>query len=544
MANLRGAYLAFAHDRPADWDFLRAWQPNVVRLMVQGSHTNPASVDVNRIRRVYEWSGGAQILLRCWDVDDRNGEAYIEMIADPQMAAQAHVSWWYDVIRRAADAGVPRRKLIAGLINEPNAHEHGNRLYDYTDAAIHFSLPVDLRLGVYCFSVGNPAKAGEAQFDWPYFARLEPNIVGGDHVVVLHEYMQPEGMYAVWTDAQGNERSDYGNLIGRHLYSGLTKANIIIGEWGIDGLLFNRHPHPQYGNNGWLSFRDLWGPERYADEYVECIRKAAPNVIGICPFISDAPSHQWDSFEVQTAYGALLSRKELCERETQPAQGGHTIHLPQVGSGPQTPTAEPTQPQPEAPQYPPGVIDPWALEAIMDVESGGRSFAGGRMVIRFEAHIFERELDDPGLFAAHFRYDAGVPWREQFWRRRQGETWTGIHTGSQDSEWATFEFARQLDETAAMRSISMGAPQIMGFNHARIGYPSPQAMFAAFGGSAFHQWAGLVNFILSSPELADALRRRDWREAARLYNGPGQVDAVSAQLADAYALMRGETKTA
>ena len=56
------------------------------------------------------------------------------------------------------------------------------------------------------------------------------------------------------------------------------------------------------------------------------------------------------------------------------------------------------------------------------------------------------------------------------------DSWRTLHGTGQDAEWAAFEMARRLDETAAMRSISMGASQIMGFNHAAIGYASAREM--------------------------------------------------------------------
>ena len=90
MANLRGLYIKFAHDRPADWDFLRRWQPSVVRLMVDGNHTDPASISINQIQRLFDTTG-ARILIRCWDVDDRRGDGnpgvYGDLQADPLSCA-------------------------------------------------------------------------------------------------------------------------------------------------------------------------------------------------------------------------------------------------------------------------------------------------------------------------------------------------------------------------------------------------------------------------------------------------------------------------
>ncbi len=195
--NLRGAYLNFAHDRSEDWNWLRDWQPSVVRLMLPGSHTDPNSVDVQRIRRVYETAPDALIVLRVWDVDDRNGEAHRAMAANPTAEAGKQLDWWARVFDRVT---VPRGHLIAGLNNEVNPHTMGAPLYAYTERACLLGTQREIRLGCGVFSVGNPGKPGESPFDMTYFARLEDVMLLGDHVWLLHEYMQPEGMYAVWTD--------------------------------------------------------------------------------------------------------------------------------------------------------------------------------------------------------------------------------------------------------------------------------------------------------------------------------------------------------
>ncbi len=77
-----------------------------------------------------------------------------------------------------------------------------------------------------------------------------------------------------------------------------------------------------------------------------------------------------------------------------------------------------------------------------------------------------------------------------------------------------------------MRSISMGAPQIVGFNHARIGYDSVRGMFAAFQRDIRYQILGLFDFLkgpgMSSPMIV-ALQHRQFGDFAARYNGPGQA---------------------
>jgi hypothetical protein len=323
--------MTFAHDRAQDWDFLAAWQPNVIRLMVQGNHTDPNSVSVPLIERVHATCPDALILVRVWDVDDRNYEAHAAMAQDPKREAAAQVDWWTRLFDRIQ--GVPRTQLMAGLNNETGPEKDG-ALYTYTQAALELATQRAVRLGVFVFSVGRPSLAGESQYDIAYFSQLDDLILANRGAVVLHEYMQPEGMYAVWTDDQGNERKDYTYLIGRHTRWAI-KAPVIIGEWSIDGILYNRHPHPEYGNNGWHSFSE-WPPTRYADEYVECVRQSSDNVIGICPFLSDNgdSTGKWKSFDVLEAYSELLKRKELCVKDSAPVQPPVTIHLPYVpGAG-------------------------------------------------------------------------------------------------------------------------------------------------------------------------------------------------------------------
>lgn len=354
--NLRGAYMNFSHDRQADWDFLREWQPAVIHLMLHGGHTDPNSVDVNRIKRVHDTCSDALILLRVWDVDDRNFEAHNAMVANPIAEADKQLDWWNAVTQRVQ--GVPRNQLMAGLNNETGP-EKDAALYAYTERALTRGTQLGIRLGALVFSVGRPSLPGESQYDMAYFSRLEALFLAGNHSMLLNEYMQPEGMYAVWTDAEGRERKDYSYLIGRHKRWPMN-VPVILGEWGIEGILYNRHRDPNYGNSGWLNFPALWPASRYADEYVECVKQAGDNVIGICPFMSDYADRRWASADVLPAYGELIKRKELCVKEVA------TTHLPSIGNVPTQPVTQPT-PQPVAQPTMPQLAHPVQNSALRRV---------------------------------------------------------------------------------------------------------------------------------------------------------------------------------
>lgn len=180
-------------------------------------------------------------------------------------------------------------------------------------------------------------------------------------------------------------------------------------------------------------------------------------------------------------------------------------------------------------------IDPAVALSVMAIESGGRAFADdGRMLIRFEPHIFFEEWGklDPERFAQYFRYDLNQIWKGHQWRPSPDLPWRDFH-GNQRTEWEVFEFARNaLAPEAALRSISMGAPQIMGFNHASIGYPSAQAMFEAFSASAHAQIIALFDFVKADPGRLNALRNGDFTTFASSYNGPGQAALYAALIQD------------
>jgi hypothetical protein len=173
-------------------------------------------------------------------------------------------------------------------------------------------------------------------------------------------------------------------------------------------------------------------------------------------------------------------------------------------------------------------FDPAVAVAILGVESSGRAFEGSRMVIRFENHIFLRYWGEAhrDLFDRHFTPSPNGS--EHRWRPDPNGEWLPCHT-NQATEWQVFEFARSLDERAALYSISMGAAQIMGFNHTGIGYGTPQAMFDAFQADVRHQLLALFRFIEVN-RLQDAVRDADFVAFARSYNGHGQEGIYAPRL--------------
>jgi hypothetical protein len=173
-------------------------------------------------------------------------------------------------------------------------------------------------------------------------------------------------------------------------------------------------------------------------------------------------------------------------------------------------------------------FDPAVAVAILGVESAWQAFIDGRMVIRFENHIFLQNWGQAhrDLFDQHFT--GSNDGNQHFWKPAANGEWQRCHT-NQAVEWQVFDFARGLDETAAMLSISMGTAQIMGFNYDKVGYPSVQAMFNAFQADVRHQLIALFRFI-EFYHLEDEVRIPNFVAFAHTYNGSGQEADYAAKM--------------
>jgi hypothetical protein len=179
-------------------------------------------------------------------------------------------------------------------------------------------------------------------------------------------------------------------------------------------------------------------------------------------------------------------------------------------------------------------LAPSAAVGVLCVESSGQGFVNGRLVIRFEPHVFWDRWGktNAGAFDRCFSFDSGKRWTGHRYRATERDAWSVAHRG-QDAEWEAFSIARALDEASAMRSISMGAPQIMGFNHAAIGYDSARAMFDRFSADDRFHILALFDFIKGAgrtSRMLEALRRQEYEQFATHYNGNGQAAVYGARI--------------
>lgn len=443
------------------------------------------------------------ILARDHPLSEQKGD----MWADPVGTGTRHANEWAEKVRQG-NVHTPLDRTFFLGINEPDATNGDRNAIDLYTATFLDRLKVHgLRGGAFNFSTGHPRTvdgSGSTLADYSVFERSHQAIVRGRHIGVLHIYGTANAPCAP---------GHYDRLKA----CPWQDVEWVVGECGADEHVVGGGNHDGY----LISMSD--NPARYCawlDELIIGIND--PRIHSYQVFTYDF-SHPWSSFNVREIRHALEGYQW---RHTQQSTPPATIHLPAI---------EAPQPTPA----PSGIIDPLVAQAILEVESGGRTHgADGRIVIRFEAHIFKSQLGNDALWAQHFRTDSARPWVDQMWRRAEGDTWQMLHTGRQADEWAAFEFAQGIQAEAAAKSISMGAAQIMGFNHARIGYPSATAMFLAFA-DAQAQTIGFINFCLSDPALMDAMRRKDWRTIAAKYNGTGAIVTYAPLLEQAYRRLGG-----
>ncbi len=180
-------------------------------------------------------------------------------------------------------------------------------------------------------------------------------------------------------------------------------------------------------------------------------------------------------------------------------------------------------------------IAPAVAVAVFAVESGGQAFSlvTNKMLIRFENHVFYNlwGRHNQAVFHQHFTFNPDQKWLGHKWRPTPNGDWrppdrADFH-GDQEREWEVLTFARTLNDEAAKKSISMGAPQIMGFNHAAIGYASVHDLFEAFNHpdrvqAERAQVVGFFDFVNANPQRITALQAQDFVQFARSYNGIGQ----------------------
>lgn len=210
------------------------------------------------------------------------------------------------------------------------------------------------------------------------------------------------------------------------------------------------------------------------------------------------------------------------------------------------------------------------IKAVHETEVGRGSFTtvDGRTVptILYERHYFYRltggkywntnpDLSYPvGYYQAKTKYikkkmslkgDDGKPQDVDVWvhfnsknkkdKEHESEAETGkelIDDGTLTKErdmYGSFSYRRlrkayRLDSSAALKSCSWGAFQIMGANYSTVGYGSVEEMVRDMSKSERAHLKAFVAFVKASPALVKAVKDEDFAAFANGYNGSGYKD--------------------
>jgi hypothetical protein len=156
-------------------------------------------------------------------------------------------------------------------------------------------------------------------------------------------------------------------------------------------------------------------------------------------------------------------------------------------------------------------IEPAALLAVAEVESGGIAFAmiDGRRepLIRFEGHYFDRRLSPEKQAVARA---AGL----------SSPTAGAIaNPATQEGRWDLLVRAARIDRQAAYESVSWGIGQVMGTHWRMLGFTSVDDFVVLVRRDLAGQAEIMARFI-ERQGLSAALAAGDWAAFARGYNGP------------------------
>lgn len=143
-------------------------------------------------------------------------------------------------------------------------------------------------------------------------------------------------------------------------------------------------------------------------------------------------------------------------------------------------------------------VEPEALAAFIEVESGGKGFdeATGKLIIQFEPAWF-RKLEP---------YAPSGKWSVN-----------GVER--QAKEWIAFNEAFAISPKSAMMATSIGIGQVLGLHWNRLGYVSVGEMWNDAKRGEDRQIHQMAEFIRTDPVLLAALNIKDWGTVAARYNG-------------------------
>lgn len=175
------------------------------------------------------------------------------------------------------------------------------------------------------------------------------------------------------------------------------------------------------------------------------------------------------------------------------------------------------------------------IKAFITVESGGKGFdpETGKLIIQFEPHWFSKFLTQKNI-PHTLNKSVNTSGKTEYTITAKDITLKNGVQGQQ-SEWQAFNAAFKIDPDSAMLATSIGLMQVMGFHHITLGYQTVGEMWDDFKKGEFEQARGGLQFIISKVPLYEALKKKNWPNVARYYNGPNYaINKYDVKLKEAY----------
>ena len=158
-------------------------------------------------------------------------------------------------------------------------------------------------------------------------------------------------------------------------------------------------------------------------------------------------------------------------------------------------------------------LDPYFTYAVAMIESNGRGYRNnGFPIIRFEKHVFIKYLKKNKA-------------TQQLIRKAENIKGSG---------WDAYQAALKINSTYAKLSTSFGMFQIMGFNHAVVGYETIDEFVTAMEESVENQIVAFCIFVMAN-HLQNAIKNKKFADFAIKYNGPNYfTNSYDTKLEDIY----------
>lgn len=320
MTHALGVYFAPEHSRQSDRDYIAALQPPVIRIL---------DPDVQQIADAHALAPNAIIAPRMWSIDDNNGQAVRDLMADPTGTGRRHadefsglLGQWREQARQRGLTLPPDNRILFSSANEPNQGGTPDKIAAYCIAFFDRCTELGLRACGPCLGVGWPDNSGpDTPVNWTPYAGLERAIQRNGGMLSVHEYFYKTGPQDGWRW-----------LAGRHLQCPLDMP-ILLGEIGIDNYVDKARWDREGGNRGWQGNVE---PDVYAEMIERHLRGCDRRVVAGLIFITDYRSNAWESFDTSRAHQALLARKDRMVPQASPpnaetpATPPTTVRLPQI----------------------------------------------------------------------------------------------------------------------------------------------------------------------------------------------------------------------